>query len=103
VICTVATTGGGIDDLVEAIDSHRTYLDANGLLEAKRIDALKNRTRMIAEQKLREIFFENGYIQDRLNATLNDVISGKISPYQAADALVTPFKRDINKAKGDAR
>jgi LAO/AO transport system kinase len=103
VICTVATTGEGMDDLVEAIDSHRKYLDTNGLLEAKRIDALTNRTTMIAEQKLQEIFFENGYIQDKLKATLDDVISGKISPYQAADALVTPFKRDINKAKGDAR
>ncbi|MEJ2720843.1 MAG: methylmalonyl Co-A mutase-associated GTPase MeaB [bacterium] len=103
VVCTSATTGGGIDDLVAAIDSHREYLDTNGLREQKRADALKSRMTRIAEEKLKEFFWENEYIEKSLQSTLNDVISGKISPYQAADELVTPFKRKIKNAKGDAR
>ncbi|UCH84842.1 MAG: methylmalonyl Co-A mutase-associated GTPase MeaB [Candidatus Latescibacterota bacterium] len=103
VVCTVATTGEGIDDLAKAIDQHQSYLDTNGLLEKKRIDALTNRVTIIAEEKLREIFWENGYIKERLKSTLDDVLSGTISPYQAADKLVTPFKHDMDNAEGDAR
>ena len=103
VIGTVGTTGEGLNELVRAIDTHREFLESNGLVEAKRIEALRSRLTRIAEEKLKEFFWENEYIEKSFESTLSDVISGKISPYEAANRLVTPVKREIEKAKGDSR
>ncbi|UCG52950.1 MAG: methylmalonyl Co-A mutase-associated GTPase MeaB [Candidatus Latescibacterota bacterium] len=97
VVCTVATTGDGIDELANKIDSHRTFLDANGRLEEKRFEALKNRMRRLTEEKLKELFWENEYIKKSLETALSEVVSGNKSPYQAADEIVMPIKIEKDK------
>jgi len=98
VVTTVGTTGEGVDELAGAIASHRAHLDANGLFEEKRIQALRNRMTMLAEEKLKEFFWENEYIRGHFDDVLRDVSTGKQSPYQAAARIVESFK--IEKQKG---
>jgi LAO/AO transport system kinase len=97
VVCTVGTTGHGIDELFGAIHSHREYLDSNGRFEEKRKEGLKNRLTRLVEEKLKEIFWENQYSQKRLEDAMNDVVSGKRSPYQAAEQVVSHFKIESGK------
>ena len=53
----------------------------------------------LAEEKLKEFFWENEYIRERLEQALGDVASGKQSPYQAADQIVAHFKIDGEQRK----
>lgn len=94
VVATVATKGDGVDELVQAIGTHRAYLGSDGRMEKRRADSVRNRVTMLAEQKLKEIFWENSYIEERLDVILADVVSGKKSPYRAADEIVAPLKID---------
>lgn len=87
VVPTVGTTGEGVDELVGAIRRHREYLEGDGRFEARRVEALERRLSLLAEEKLRELFHENGYIKSQLVRALEDVVSGKKSPYQAADTI----------------
>jgi LAO/AO transport system kinase len=87
VVSTVGTTGEGVDGLVEAIGEHRAYLEGDGRFEARRVEALRARLALLAEEKVREKFRKNGYIRDQLERVLEDVVSGKQSPYQAADTI----------------
>jgi LAO/AO transport system kinase len=98
VVCTVATKGEGIEALVADIEEHRSYLEKNGRLEKRRIEALRNRMTMVAEEKLKEIFWGNSYIVKKLDELMHDVIKGKKSPYQAANEIIAPLQ--IKKSKG---
>lgn len=98
VVTTVGTTGEGVDDLAEAISGHRLFLQANGLMEQKRVESLRNRMTMLTEEKLKEFFWENEYIKGRLDVALDGVVAGRISPYRAAAEIVKAFK--IEKRKG---
>ncbi len=95
---TVGTSGEGVDELVEAIRAHREYLEGAGRFEARRIDALRSRLSLLVEEKLRELFHKNRYIKGQLEKALEDVVSGKQSPYQAADTI----SKNISIRAGDA-
>jgi LAO/AO transport system kinase len=96
VVCTVANKGDGVEDLYKAIVEHRKYLEENGGIEQKRKDALKNRMMMVAEEKLREIFWESPDIKKKMDTIFHKVLSGEKSPYEAARDLVAslPIKNN---------
>jgi LAO/AO transport system kinase len=88
VVATVGVTGDGVDELAGAVDSHRRYLDGQGLREEKRIQALRTRVATLAEEKLREMLWQNEYSKSHIDGVLRDVAAGKKSPYQAAAEIV---------------
>jgi LAO/AO transport system kinase len=99
VVSTTATSGEGIDDLVVAIEKHRSWLGANGRMEQKRLESLKNRLAMVAEEKLREMFWKNAYIRKRLDVVLSEVLSGTKSPYEAANEITSPLKIENDEGR----
>jgi LAO/AO transport system kinase len=88
VVSTVATTGDGIRQLIDEIASHRAYLERNGGIEQKRIEALRNRITMVAEEKLKELFWSDRQIARALDSVFPEVLDGAKSPYRAARELV---------------
>ncbi len=91
VLSTIATKSEGIEAVMQAIEDHHMFLERNGRLESKRLEALGNRIRMIAEEKLKENFWGDPHIDERLGAVLEEVKSGRKSPYEAARELISPF------------
>jgi GTPase len=86
IIQTTATTGEGIDQLWEAVESHRKHLEAAGQLEGKR------RQRMLKE--VEEMVLAR--LRGRMAATLeagaleelgDDLAARRVDPYRAADIL----------------
>lgn len=87
VVSTVATTGDGIAELASTIAEHKMVLRENGGLERKRIDALRNRMTMVAEEKIKELFWGDPYITNAVEAEFAKVLAGSQSPYEAARSL----------------
>ncbi len=101
VVATVATRDEGIDELIEAVDIHRSSLSQEDRMEQKRVTALRNRTTMIVEEKLKEFFWKNAYIKEKLDGLLEAVVAGKKSPYEVAGEIIKPLK--IENKKGGTR
>lgn len=99
VVPTVASSGEGIDELVETIDKHRARLEESDLLEERRREALRNRTRYLAEEKINGLFWGNSYIQKRFDGIFKRVVSDGLSPYEAAAQLVESLRIDEKKPK----
>jgi LAO/AO transport system kinase len=99
VVCTVANKGDGVEDLYNAIIEHRKYLEENEGIEQKRKDALRNRMMMVAEEKLKEIFWESPDIKKKMDTIFNKVLSGETSPYEAARDLVASLS--IKNSEGE--
>ncbi len=87
ILRTVASRGEGIDEVVEALDKHRTWLEETGNLRASRRRRAAEEIEAIAVTALRERMgdLRAGRGLDDLAAR---VVAGELDPYAAADALV---------------
>jgi LAO/AO transport system kinase len=87
VVSTVAVRGEGIDDLVAALDAHRTWLDGSGAR------AVRRRARAAAEIEAIALDQVRSRIGDvrgagALPGLADRVVAGELDPYRAADALL---------------
>jgi LAO/AO transport system kinase len=86
VLKTVATTGGGIAELVDALAEHRAHLVREGLLEVRR----KERVAREIEDILRDRIWEKATAE--LTPLMPDyverTIAGQETPYSAANGLL---------------
>lgn len=87
VLPTVATSGTGLPELVEALDEHRSRLDADGGRERRRLDRAAAEIEAIALDAVRV------RIADLRGATglpelAKRTVAGELDPYRAADELI---------------
>ena len=87
VVRTVAVEGGGLDDLVEAIDRHRDFGRESGAFTRKRRDRAAERVRDLVARKMERWVWLDGDGERRLEAALDDIVAGRLSPYAVAEEI----------------
>ncbi|SDP23933.1 LAO/AO transport system kinase [Pedococcus dokdonensis] len=87
VVKTVAQQGQGIDEVVEAIEKHTSWMEESGTLRERRIRRAGDEIESIALQALRARMgdLRHGQGVDELAAA---VVDGTTDPYAAADRIV---------------
>jgi LAO/AO transport system kinase len=87
VVKTIAAQGQGIDEVVEAIDKHWSWMEGSGALRERRVRRAGDEIEAIAMQQLREKMgdLRHGSGVEELAA---DVVDGRTDPYAAADHVV---------------
>jgi LAO/AO transport system kinase len=87
IVQTVATDGRGIDELWRAVLDHRAYLEADGRLERRRDERLRDELRAIVFERLR-IGADARCHGERFERLLGQVAARELDPYAAADELL---------------
>lgn len=90
ILKSVATMNEGIDDLVNTINAHRSFLLDNNLFRKRRAENLKLRIKDIVSEKLTQKLWSSNN-NNLLEKSLNDILSGKLSPYELAEEIVAKF------------
>jgi LAO/AO transport system kinase len=93
VIRTSTVNSEGVDELWEAIESHRKYLEAGGELERKRRARLLREVEEMVSVRLRDraaAMLERGAMEK----LADDLVSRRIDPYRAADILMGEVGRE---------
>jgi LAO/AO transport system kinase len=90
IVRTVASRGEGLDELVDALDKHRGWLEETGALHERRLHRAADEVESIALTALRE---RVGDLRSRggehgLDMLAADVVAGRTDPYAAADRLL---------------
>lgn len=87
VLRTVASSGNGLPEVVDAIASHRGWLEQHGRLHHRRLTRARAEVEAIAVETLRGRFADlHGDV--RLDALAARVVAGELDPYAAADELI---------------
>jgi LAO/AO transport system kinase len=86
IVLTVAQSGQGVDEVVEALSSHREWLGGTGQLAVRRARRARAEVEAVAVAALRKRW----EIGDRssLDALAEAVAAGETDPYAAADRLL---------------
>jgi LAO/AO transport system kinase len=88
VLLTVATTGQGVEAVLAALDEHRHFLQARGLLDSKRRQRHKAEILRILHAHLRRRILERAGGEQRLEEYARKVAAGEMDPYTAAERLL---------------
>ncbi|MFD5508760.1 methylmalonyl Co-A mutase-associated GTPase MeaB [Streptomyces sp. NPDC059761] len=87
IVKTVAARGTGIDELVEALEKHRAWMDERGVLAERRTARAAREVETIAVTALRARMADvRG--DAHLDALAARVAAGELDPYAAADTLL---------------
>lgn len=90
VVKTIGTQNKGIDDLLNEIIRHKTYLESNGLLLAKRKENLMKQINELVNNKL-EVKFWTEERKKVLDKNIDGIISRKSNPYDFVDELFKSY------------
>ncbi|MEU7180102.1 methylmalonyl Co-A mutase-associated GTPase MeaB [Streptomyces celluloflavus] len=87
IVKTVAARGEGIDEVVEALEKHRAWMEERGVLRQRRRARAAREVETIAVTALRERIGDLSGDR-RLDALAERIVDGGSDPYRAADELV---------------
>jgi LAO/AO transport system kinase len=87
IVKTVAARGEGIDEVVEALEKHRAWMEEHGVLAERRRRRAALEIENIAVTALRERIGDL-HGDRRLDALADRVVAGELDPYAASDELV---------------
>ncbi|MEV5446145.1 methylmalonyl Co-A mutase-associated GTPase MeaB [Streptomyces sp. NPDC052644] len=87
IVKTVAARGEGVDEVLEALEKHRAWMEEHGVLAERRRARAAHEVETIAVTALRERI---GDLRGdrRLGALAERIVAGELDPYAAADELV---------------
>ncbi|MEU3934712.1 methylmalonyl Co-A mutase-associated GTPase MeaB [Streptomyces sp. NPDC029044] len=87
IVKTVAARGEGVDEVVEALEKHRAWMEERGVLAERRAARASREVETIAVTALRERIGDL-HGDRRLDALAERIVAGELDPYRAADELV---------------
>ncbi|GAA2579744.1 methylmalonyl Co-A mutase-associated GTPase MeaB [Streptomyces tubercidicus] len=87
IVKTVAARAEGVDEVVEALEKHRAWMEERGVLAQRRRSRAAHEVETIAVTALRERIGDLRGDQ-RLDALAERIVAGETDPYRAADELV---------------
>ena len=88
VLKTVAQTGEGVSELLEAVDQHRDHLDESGQLKIRRRRRAAVRVREVTERSLRGILWGSEATAGLLDIGLDDIQRGTATPYSVSASIL---------------
>lgn len=97
VIRTVASSGEGVADVVEATDRHRGYLDRSGALGERRRAGLRDRVVDVVEMRVRTRLWSDADTNAWLKAQLPMLETGATNPFGVADELLRRSTRLLTR------
>jgi LAO/AO transport system kinase len=92
VVKTVAARGEGVEEVVEALEKHRAWMEERGVLAERRRARAAHEVETIAVTALRERIGDL-HGDRRLSALAERIVAGELDPYRAADELVAGLTR----------
>lgn len=87
IVKTVAARSEGVDEVVEALEKHRAWMEEHGVLTARRRARAAHEVETIAVTALRQRIGDL-HGDRRLESLSERIVSGGLDPYTAADELV---------------
>ena len=94
VISTVATSGEGIDDLMEGIMAHQDYLHNNDAMERAAFQRVEQELGLIFRDELERVIFKGLKGTGKKRRYIRSIIDGKSDPYTVIEEILETFLKE---------
>jgi LAO/AO transport system kinase len=91
IVKTEAVRGEGVEALVEQLEAHRAYIEAEGTLSERRRRNLRNEVLGLCAFRLRRRLEERMGEDSELASLLDEVVARRLDPASAASTILDRF------------
>ena len=91
VISTVATSGGGIDDLMEGIMAHQEYLHNSDAMERAAFQRVEQELGLIFRDELERVIFKGLKGTGKKRRYIRSIIEARSDPYTVIEEILRTF------------
>lgn len=97
IVETVATSGEGLDELLETFASHREFLESSGALEEKARTRYAEEIRTLLREDAGRLL--EGEIERRggIGELVDQIVAREIDPYTVADEIIEPLEECLTR------
>lgn len=88
VIQTVAQSGEGVSELVDALDRHGVFLRESGTLARRRAARAAGRVRDVVNREMKRVAWSHPTVQAALETGVDSIVEGRETPYSLAGAIL---------------
>jgi LAO/AO transport system kinase len=88
VLSTVAVDDKGVAELVEAIDTHRRFLQESGRMTSARWEKTRHETLSLLKEEVSRIILERILGNGRFDALVDEIISRRKDPYTSVQEII---------------
>jgi LAO/AO transport system kinase len=88
VLSTVAQSGQGIQELLDAIARHRDHLETSGLLEKRRRTRAMGRVRDVVQREFQRLVEGSEEVRETLENGVDRILSGEATPYSLGATIL---------------
>jgi LAO/AO transport system kinase len=93
VLTTNALTNEGVEELLETIERHRSWLESSGHIETRRRERAEIRVRDVVDRELRRVTWKSDTARKLLDAGVDAIARGDETPYSVADGILAALLR----------
>lgn len=88
VLLTTAVRGEGMEAVVDALGTHRGWMENHGELDLRRRRRLARRTRAVVDRAMRRWVWDEARAEEQIAARIDAVATAQLSPYDLAGQIV---------------
>jgi LAO/AO transport system kinase len=99
VVETVAETGEGVPELLDALADHRAYLEGSGRLAEIERTRYAEEIRTLLREDLRDLLADELDARGGLSSYVEAVGARETDPYAVADELIAPFSECVERQR----
>jgi LAO/AO transport system kinase len=92
IVETVAKDGEGVEELIETLAKHHTFLESSGLLEDKARMRYAEEIRNLLRDDIGDLLEDEIERHGGMDELLEDVVARETDPYSVADRIIEPIE-----------
>ncbi|MFB6184382.1 MAG: methylmalonyl Co-A mutase-associated GTPase MeaB [Haloarculaceae archaeon] len=100
IVETVATRGEGVEDLLDVLDDHRSYLESSGRLDERACERVAAEIRRLLREDVSELVATELDRRGGIDAHVDRVRDGETTPYAVAEAVLAPIRACFDDRDG---
>jgi LAO/AO transport system kinase len=97
VVPTVATTGDGIDEVMDQIERHQAHMRKGDGLKQYAFQKAEKEGSVIIKDEIERVIFDHIRGTGLRRKYLDRIVAGEIDPYTAVDEVMTLFIKKTRK------
>jgi len=101
IVETVAERGEGVEELLDVLADHQSYLDGSGARERQRRRRYAEEIRTLIREDTNELLAEEIDARGGLDSFVQQVLDRKTDPYSVSDAIVEPVADCVRDRRTD--
>ncbi|MCP4229943.1 MAG: methylmalonyl Co-A mutase-associated GTPase MeaB [bacterium] len=91
VIPTIARDGKGIEDVIEAVDEHKAFIESSGVGRVRRRARVRSELNELLERDILDIVMNTNGMEETIDGAIERVLDREGTPYNESKKIINKF------------